>query len=110
MASTMNKNTEHPLQVPISEFYSRPVNMQLCIPSPSNEKQLFDKIPIVTVATAWTNPIFQMYILSLNQALLVGACLDHSLLCPNQLRHFGHKVDDVPLQLDQVYALHYATI
>ena len=67
----------------------------------SNEKKPFDKIPIGTAATAWTDRDGQTYILRLNQALLFGDRLDHSLLCPNQLRHFGNKVDDVPVQFDQ---------
>ena len=67
----------------------------------SNEKKPFDKIPIGTAATAWTDRNGQTFILRLNQVLLFGDRLDHSLLCPNQLRHFGHKVDDVPVQFDR---------
>jgi hypothetical protein len=67
----------------------------------SSEKKPFDKIPIGTAATAWTDRNGQTFILRLNQALLFGDRLDHSLLCPNQLRHFGHKVDDVPVQFDR---------
>ena len=67
----------------------------------SSEKTPFDRIPIGTAATAWTNRSGQTYILRLNQALLFGPRLNHSLLCPNQLRHFGHKVDDVPVQFDR---------
>ena len=67
----------------------------------SSEKTPFDRIPIGTAATAWTNRLGQTYILRLNQALLFGPRLNHSLLCPNQLRHFGHKVDDVPVQFDR---------
>lgn len=66
----------------------------------SSENKPFDKIPIGTAATAWTDRRGQTYILRLNQALLFGDRLDHSLLCPNQLRFFGHKVDDVPVQFD----------
>jgi hypothetical protein len=46
----------------------------------SSEKQPFDKKPIGTAATAWTDPKGQTYILRLNQALLFGDRLDHSLL------------------------------
>jgi hypothetical protein len=66
----------------------------------SKEKKPFDQIPIGTAATAWTNQDNQTYILVLNQALLFGDRLDHSLLCPNQLRKWGHKVEDVPVQFD----------
>ena len=61
----------------------------------------FDRISIGTAAIAWTNLSGQTYILRLNQALLFGDRLDHSLLCPNQPRFFGHKVDDVPVQFDR---------
>ena len=74
-------------------------------------EQQFDKIPIGTAATAWTDRAGQTYILRLNQALLFGDRLDHSLLCPNQLRHFGHKVDDVPVQFDRdsTHSIHLRT-
>ena len=67
----------------------------------SSETKPFDRIPIGTAATAWTDRSGQTYILRLNQALLFGDRLDHSLLCPNQLRFFGQKVDDVPVQFDR---------
>jgi hypothetical protein len=38
----------------------------------------------------------QTYILVLNEALWMGKSLDHSLINPNQLRHFGTKVQDDP--------------
>jgi hypothetical protein len=67
----------------------------------SHESAPFEKIPIGTAATAWTDSTGHTYILRLNQALLFGTRLSHSLLCPNQLRHFGHNVDDVPVQFDR---------
>ena len=54
-------------------------------------------VPIVTGATAWTDPFSeQTYILVLNEALYYGSKLDHSLIDPNQIRHFGIPLWDNP--------------
>jgi hypothetical protein len=66
----------------------------------SQENTPFQRIPIGTAATLWTNDKGISYILILNQALLFGERLEHSLLCPNQLRNWGHKVNDVLIQYD----------
>ena len=63
----------------------------------SNERKPFGKIPIGTVAMAWVNPSTgETFVLIFHEALFFGNCLDHSLLCPNQLRAHGVKVYDTP--------------
>ena len=50
-------------------------------------------VPIVNVATAFQcQETGQTYILILNECLWMGDTLKHSLINPNQLRHFGTKV------------------
>jgi hypothetical protein len=54
-------------------------------------------IPIASVATAWDNPVnSSTVILVVNEALYFGDRMPYSLLCPNQLRHNGVSVNDVP--------------
>jgi hypothetical protein len=54
-------------------------------------------VPIVNAATAWQSPhTGQTYILVLNESLWMGDSMDHSLINPNQLRHFGTRVQDDP--------------
>jgi hypothetical protein len=36
--------------------------------------------------------------LMMNEALYFGDCLDHTLICPNQLHLFGIEVDNTPKQ------------
>ena len=49
-----------------------------------------ENVPIVTGATAWTDPFTgETFILVFNEALFYGHKLDHSLLNPNQLRQHG---------------------
>ena len=54
-------------------------------------------VPIVQAATAYTSPYTsQTYILIFNEALWMGDTMDYTLVNPNQLRHFGIKVQDDP--------------
>ena len=54
-------------------------------------------VPIVKAATAWQSPhTGQTYILVFNEALWMGDSLDHTLINPNQLRHYGTAVQDNP--------------
>ena len=54
-------------------------------------------VPIVQAATAYQSPhTGQVYILIFNEALWMGESLKHSLINPNQLRHFGINVQDNP--------------
>jgi hypothetical protein len=60
-----------------------------------------ENIPIATVATAWDSPEDgSTIILIINEALYFGNRMNHSLLCPNQLRDFGLIVNDVPKSYD----------
>jgi hypothetical protein len=60
-----------------------------------------ENIPIATVATAWDSPMDgSTIILVINEALYFGDRMDHSLLCPNQLRDFGLIVNDVLKRYD----------
>ncbi len=61
-----------------------------------------EDVPIGTALTAWTSPeIGETFIFVLNQALIFGDSLKHTLLCPNQLRAHGLQVSDVPKQFDK---------
>ena len=54
-------------------------------------------VPIVSAATAWTSESTgETFILVFNEALWMGDHLDHTLVNPNQLRHFGVHVQDNP--------------
>ena len=63
----------------------------------SDEYDAVQNIPVVTGATAWTSAeTGETYILVFHEALWFGDRLDHSLINPNQLRHFGIDVVDNP--------------
>ena len=65
----------------------------------SDEYDSIDDIPIATVATAYDCPTTgQVYVLVFNEALYFGSRMDHTLLCPNQLRDYGLRVEDTPRQ------------
>jgi hypothetical protein len=63
----------------------------------TNEYESMKDVPVVSAATAWTNEDSgETFILLFHQVLWYGSKLPHSLLNPNQIRHFGHAVcDDV---------------
>jgi hypothetical protein len=55
------------------------------------------EVPIVTGATAWTSQVTgETCILVFHEALWMGDTMDHSLLNPNQMRHYGINVHDNP--------------
>ncbi len=61
-----------------------------------------DKVPIATVATAWSDKhTGQGYILIMHKVLFFGNDLDHSLINPNQIRNNGFQVYDNPYKPDQ---------
>ena len=61
-------------------------------------------VPVVQGATGYTNPkTGQSYILVFNEALWMGDHMDHSLLNPNQLRHYGTIVQDNPYDTVQTH-------
>lgn len=54
-------------------------------------------VPIVSAATAWTNPnTGETVILIIHECLYYGTTLGHTLWNPNQLRHNGVQVHDNP--------------
>ena len=54
-------------------------------------------VPIATAGTAWTSTdTGETYILVFHEGLWMGYQMEHSLLNPNQLRHFGVTVQDSP--------------
>jgi len=60
-----------------------------------------ENVPVATVATAYDQPSLQeTIILIFHEALYFGDSMEHSLLCPMQLRHNGIKVDQSPRQYD----------
>jgi len=59
-----------------------------------------NNIPIVTAATAFDDPSTgQTKILIIGQAIYMGDKVQHTLLCPNQMRAFGLHVEDIPMHL-----------
>ena len=51
------------------------------------------KIPIITAGTGFTSTTRRQYILVFNEALYIKD-MDHTLINPNQLRHFDTEVQD----------------
>jgi hypothetical protein len=61
-------------------------------------------VPIVSGATAWTcQNTGDTYILVFHEALWMGDVIDHTLVNPNQLRHFGVTVQDNPYHAVQMH-------
>jgi len=61
----------------------------------SDTYQPIADVPIVQAATGYTAPDGSQYILVFNEAIYMPT-MEHSLLNPNQLRHFGVNVEDNP--------------
>ena len=62
-------------------------------------------VPIVNAATEWQSyHTDQTHILVFHGALWMGGHMDHSLANPNQLRHYGTKVQDNPV-LDRALSI-----
>ena len=60
-----------------------------------------DNIPIAAGTTAYDDPYDgNTYILVIHEGLYFGEKMRHSLLNPNQLRHYGTVVDDNPYHQD----------
>ena len=61
-------------------------------------------VPIATAGTAWTSTeTGETYILVFHEGLWMGDQMEHSLLNPNQLRHFGVTVQDNPFSDAPLY-------
>jgi len=66
----------------------------------SDSYQPMSQVPIAKVATAYDHPATgETFILIFGQALYLGDQLDHTLICPNQVRYNNIVVDDVPRHL-----------
>ena len=58
-------------------------------------------VPIAIVATTWSDPLTgRGYILIIHEALYFGSSMNHSLINPNQLRHYGVIMHDNPYERD----------
>jgi hypothetical protein len=66
----------------------------------SSINDIYDNVTIGTVATYWISDDGTPYILIIHEALYFGDKVKITLLTPNQMRHFGLVVDDVPRQFD----------
>ena len=63
-------------------------------------------VPIVQAATTYQSPhTGQNYILILNEALWMGDSMQHTLINPNQLRHYGITVQDNPASNEPMYII-----
>ncbi|NIX54954.1 MAG: hypothetical protein GWN14_03225, partial [candidate division Zixibacteria bacterium] len=68
-------------------------------------------VEVATCATAWIDPKTGFtYILIFHEALYFGPSLDHSLINPNQLRHFGTPVWDNPYDTDHPMGIDLDTV
>ena len=69
---------------------------KVCDVSPyRDDYESIKNVPIVNAATAWQSTFTgQIYILVINECIWMGENMDHTLINPNQLRHFGSKVQD----------------
>ena len=67
-----------------------------------NSIQPIENTPIVIGDTAYNDPrTGQTYILVFNKSLYYGPKLDHSLINPDQVRHYGIPFDDNPYNTDR---------
>ena len=67
-------------------------------------------VPVATAATAYTTSDGTTYILIVNEALYFGSSLDHSLINPNQIRHYGIPVSDDPYDSGRPFGIDHAEL
>ena len=65
----------------------------------SSEFPVLQDIPIITGAVAYDHPSGEVLIIVLNEFLHIGGKMEHTLVCPNQVRANGVIVDDIPIHL-----------
>ena len=76
-----------------------------CDVAPFSEKYTPMKdIPIVTAATGYTSANGRNYILVFNEALYIKD-MEHTLINPNQCRHFGTEVQDNPYDRNEAMSI-----
>jgi hypothetical protein len=62
--------------------------------------QPITEIPVAQCCMVWTDHVdSQEYLLVRDQMLWVGTLLPNSLINPNQIRSYGHEVNDYPFDL-----------
>ena len=64
-------------------------------------------MPIQRVATVIRDEHGHVQILIVNQELYYGASLDHSVINPNQTRHFGIPVSDNPYDSERDFGINH---
>ena len=65
-----------------------------------------NRVNIACARMAWTSPTSsKTYILVFNKGLWMGDKMDHTLVKPNQMRHFGIKVQDNPYDDAPLYLM-----
>ena len=62
----------------------------------TDELSSVQEIEIGSAETAYTSSTGETYILEVNEGLIFGDRLEHSLLTPNQMRANGITVEDSP--------------
>ena len=66
----------------------------------SNELSTLTNIPIVRAGSVYLDPATGAeYLLVIDQAMYFGSRMSHSLINPNQIRHYGHSLCDDPYDL-----------
>lgn len=72
--------------------------------------QAIDNVPVSRCATAIHAPSGELVILIINEGLYFGPGLDHSLINPNQIRHFGIPVSDDPFDATREFGIDHEDI
>jgi len=68
--------------------------------------QPITEIPVARCCTVWTNHVdSQEYLLVGDQMLWFGTLLPNSLINPNQIRSYGHEVNDNPFDLSRDFGI-----
>ena len=67
-------------------------------------------VPVATVVTAYRDNNGLIFILIIHEALYFGAQLDHSLINPNQIRHYGIPVSDDPYDSTQQFGINHPDV
>ena len=78
---------------------------QECDVSPyTDEYEEIKNVPIALAATAWTSlELAKTFIIILHEGLWMKTTMDHILVNPNQLQHFGFTVQDNPYISSPLY-------
>ena len=70
----------------------------------TDEHEAIKNVPIVSAATAWTSlELAETFIIILHEGLWMNTTMEHTLVNPNQLRHFGVTVQDNPYSSSPLY-------